>query len=275
VRFRCRCAGILVFISLPATLLMAFIPLPTADDPNLPANFAPVVRVALSLFYALFAALGIFWLYFFNKRSIKLQFIADAPSTASAVPSPLAPLGPAVSFAQRDPLQQARPLSITIIAWFLLIGSSLAPLGLITNHFLFPGMQMPLCFLGFFLFGPTATVILIAWMALQAAAAFATLKLKPWGLFTTIALQCFGILNLLLILTPANRARFQQLMQSMLDSMSARTPYSVPFTFPLWLAYAASIPTFAAILFFLITRRHAFLAASRQFASAPSRTPAM
>jgi hypothetical protein len=266
-------AGILVFISLPAALLMAFIPLPTGDDPNLPANFAPILRVSLSLFYALFAVLGIFWLYFFNKRSIKLQFIAGAPLRASAVPSLLAPLGPAVSFPQRDPFQQARPLSITLIAWFLLIGSALAPLGLITNHFLFPSMQMPLCFLGFFLFGPTATVILIAWMALQAAAAFAMLKLKPSGLFTTIALQCFGVLNLLLILTPANRARFQQFMQSMLDSMNAHTPYPVSFTFPLWLGVAVSLPAFATILFFLITRRHAFLAASRQFPSArPERT---
>jgi hypothetical protein len=67
-------AAILVFISLPAAVIMVFIPLPngTADgDANLPANFTTIIRVSITLVYGAFAALGGFWLYFFNTRNVK------------------------------------------------------------------------------------------------------------------------------------------------------------------------------------------------------------
>src|SRR5215831_20883735 len=60
-------AGLLVCVSLPAAALMAVISLP--HDPSLPVNFMPAIRVGMAFFYGMFAALGGFWLYFFNKRS--------------------------------------------------------------------------------------------------------------------------------------------------------------------------------------------------------------
>src|SRR5256884_3355611 len=64
-------AGFLVCISLPAAAVIALIPLPNAYDPNLPSNFMSVMRIGMSVFYGMFAALGAFWLYFFNTRSAK------------------------------------------------------------------------------------------------------------------------------------------------------------------------------------------------------------
>src|SRR6266568_286774 len=90
-------AAILVVFSLPGALFMAFIPLPKTNDPNLPVNFMPLMRVGMVLFYAAFGALGGFWLYFLNKRSVKAQFQAmqKVPESAAgdsflgaAIPAP-------------------------------------------------------------------------------------------------------------------------------------------------------------------------------------------
>src|SRR5207253_4102266 len=77
-------AGFLVCISLPAAAVIALIPLPNAYDPNLPSNFMSVMRIGMSVFYGMFAALGAFWLYFFNTRSAKAQFQPRQPVPESA-----------------------------------------------------------------------------------------------------------------------------------------------------------------------------------------------
>ena len=141
-------AGFLVCISLPAAALILLIPLPNSHDPSLPFNFMSVTRMAMALFYGVFAVLGGCWLYFFNKRSVKMRF-EERPSTLESAAGDLFSAAqipaPAVS-------QGARPLSTTIIGWFLLITAALAPLGLLFNRAFFPGTQLPLYFFGFFFF---------------------------------------------------------------------------------------------------------------------------
>lgn len=61
-------------MSLPAAPLILLIPLPNSHDLS-------VVRFGMALFYGVFAALGGFWLYFFNTRSVKVQFRAEAAGT--------------------------------------------------------------------------------------------------------------------------------------------------------------------------------------------------
>lgn len=247
-------AGFLVCVSLPAVALMAVISLPTPHDPNMPPSFMAVMRVGMALFYGMFAALGGFWLYFFNKRSVKLQFQAMQPAPESAAGDSF--LGAAVPGPITTP---ARPLSITIIGWFLLIGSAFTPLWLLLNRALFAGLQFPFYFLGFFLFGRSAHLVLIVWMAAQMAAAVGLLKLKRWGLFVTIGMQCLTIANVTLLTgIPGHRARFQQIMETMMASMNARMPQPAPFDFPAWAGFALSVPIVLVILYFLITRRRAF-----------------
>ncbi len=260
-------AGFLVCISLPTMAVIAFIALPNTHDPSLPANFMSVMRVGMVLFYAMFAALGGFWLYFFNKGSVKVQFQAMQPAPESAAGDLfLAAAMPAPSASQRT-----RPLSITIIGWFLLVSSAIAPLGLLMNRALFPGVQVPLYFLGFFVFGRNAYVVFIMWMAAQMAAAVGLLKLRNWGLFSAIALQCLGAINAaLLLVIPGHRARFQQIMETMMASMNARMPQPVPFPFPAWIGFAMGFPIILVILWFLITRRHAFTSAAQELPSKSS-----
>jgi hypothetical protein len=248
-------AGFLACITVPAVAMMAVIRLPDSHDPNLPANFMTVMRIGMALFYGMFAALGVFWLYFFNKRSVKAQFqtMLPVPETAAgdsflgtALPAPIAS-------------ERARPLSITIIGWFLLVSCALTPLFLLLNHALLPGFQFPFYFLGFFFFGRGAYEVLIVWMAAQMVAAVGLLKLKNWGLFATIGLQCLTVANLALLAgIPGHRARFQQIMEAMMASMNARMPQPPPFSFPAWGGLAMSLPFVLVILYFLITRRTAF-----------------
>lgn len=61
-------------MSLPAVPLILVIPLPNSHDPSLASSFMPVVRIGMAFFYGVFAALGGFWPYFFNTRSVKVQF---------------------------------------------------------------------------------------------------------------------------------------------------------------------------------------------------------
>jgi hypothetical protein len=252
-------AAILVVFSLPGALFIAFIPFPKTNDPNLPVNFMPLMRAGIALFYGMFAALGIFWLYFFNKRSVKTQFQAMPPVPEAAAGDSF--LGVAAPAPTVD--QSARPLSITIIGWFLLVGSAIAPLGLFMNRALFPGVQVPLYFLGFFVYGRNAYVVFIMWMAAQMAAAVGLLKLRNWGLFSAIALQCLGAINAaLLLVIPGHRAKFQQIMETMMASMNARLPQPAPFEFPMWMGLAAVFPMALVVLWFLITRRHAFAPAA-------------
>ena len=243
-------AGFLVCVSLPASALMALIPLP-----NLSSSFMSLMRMGIVLFYAMFAVLGGFWIYFFNKRSVKAQFQAMPPVRQSAAGD----LFLAAAVPARSASERARPLSVTVIGWFLLIGSALAPLGLLVNRALFPGMPIPFYFLGFFLLGRGAYLILGVWMAAQMAAAVGLLKLKNWGLFATIGLQCLALANVTLLMgIPGHRARFQQLMESMMASLHARMPQPAPLDFPVWIGLVMSLPIVLVILYFLVTRRQAF-----------------
>ena len=251
-------AGILVLFWLPATVIMAFIPLPNgaaAGDANLPANSMTIVRVFITLVYGGFAALGGFWLYFFNTRSVKAQFLFQQPESEPALAGlPLGtPLGAPIAS------HPGRPVSTSIIGWFLLITGALAPLFLVFNSSFYAGVKVPICFLGFFFYGRSATLIFVAQSAAQLGAAVSLLKLRRWGLFATIGLQCLTLLNFLLVVgIPANRLRFQQIMDTMRRSMDSRMHHTYSFHFPVWIGMVSSLPIIFAILWFLVAERHAF-----------------
>jgi hypothetical protein len=249
-------AALLTLFSLLPALIFAFIPLPIPNDPNLPSNFATFMRVGIVSFYGLLALLGGFWLYFFNIRRVRAQF-QGKQATVEAAPAYLPAEMPSANLGAPT---LGRPLSITIIAWFLLIGSAFAPLGLLYSHAMFPTLQLPLCFLGFFVFGRVAVLISLVWVTVQVIAAIGLLRLRNWARITTIGLQCLGFVNTVLVVgISGNRTRFQQIMDSMIASMNLRTAQPISFTFPVWLGWIVSLPIFFVILWFLITQKPAFV----------------
>jgi hypothetical protein len=253
-------AGILLFAGLIGALVIAFAALPHppdlyVHDQQLPTNFLLMMRVGISLFYGSAAAIGAFWLYFFNKQSVKAQFGGKQLVIAWAAPD--SPSG--IPTAAPGEALPTRPLSITIIGWFLIIGSLMVPPILLFDHALMPSTQLPFFFLGFFFSGGSGFVILVAWMAVQLVAAVGLLQLRNWGRLWTIGLQGMAILNCaLLVGIPGNRTRFQQLMEAMTASMNARSAYPRSFVFPMWIGFAASLPFVVVILWFLYAERGAF-----------------
>lgn len=71
-------SSLMIYLSLPPVFIVPFWHVQYIVGADL--NFNETARLSLAVFYAGFAVLGIFWLYFFNKRSVKGQFgaLADA-----------------------------------------------------------------------------------------------------------------------------------------------------------------------------------------------------
>ncbi|HXW55456.1 MAG TPA: hypothetical protein VEJ67_06900 [Candidatus Cybelea sp.] len=130
---------------------------------------------------------------------------------------------------------------------------------------MFPGVPIPVCFLGFFFSGSGAVLVLAISTAAQVVFAAGLLKLKNWGRLGSITLECLAIANLVLTdSVPANRIKFQAIMESVSAAMSARMPQPVPVVFPVWLILTTSLPIFALILWFLVTRKHAFTSSAHR-----------
>jgi hypothetical protein len=255
-------AVILVVFTLPSALFFAFIPFPnTTNDPNLPPLVMTFIRVGVVFFYGAFATLGGFWLYFFNMRAVKAQFRGQQPS--ETVLSPELAAGTRLALAPAS--TRARPLSISIIGWFLVVGCALMPLEVLLLRVMFPRAQFPFCFMGFFVLGRNAYLLMLGWAMVQLVAAVGLLKLKNWGRLTTIGLNFLGIANgAVVLVVPGNRERFQQLMETMTASMTRTMPQPPPFALPGWIGLAFSLPFIAAILWFLFAEKRAFMPAASE-----------
>lgn len=59
---------------------------------------------------------------------------------------------------------------------------------------------------------------------------------------------------------PANRLRFQHIMDVAMGSMNQQMSQPMPFVFPVWFGIVGSLPIFAVILWFLCTSKQAFAA---------------
>jgi hypothetical protein len=253
-------AAFLAFVSIPTAALMAFIKFPVPDDPNFP-GFTMMIKVGLVLFYAAFGALGCFWLYFFNRKNVKAQFEGKH---VAELATPDLPWNAASAAGRVD--SPARPISITIIGWCLIVFSAFAPMSLLFSKSIFPDVALPICFLGFFFFGRSAYLILFLWMAAQLVAAVGLLNLKNWGRLATIGLQCLSLVNFALMAgIPANRERLQRTMETIASGVNARMPQPqpLPFAFPMWIGAATAIPIAFVILWFLITKKQAFASSAR------------
>jgi len=256
----------LLLVTIPATLAIAIIPLPIPADPQLPENFMTFLRVSMVTFYAVLAAPGLFWLIFFNRKNVKAEFQGQSyrEFPPAAVPA-FSDASAGVAFAVPPPVRSARPVSITVIGWFLLIGSAVAPLSIWFTGTLFPGGRLPMFFFGFLFYGRREYLILGLWVGVQAVAAVAMLRLKNWGRLTTIGMQFLSMVNAVLIfVVPANRLKLQELMQEMYASMAARTHQPVPMYYPWWFGLVTTLPIFLVVLWFLLKSKDAFEVAARE-----------
>jgi hypothetical protein len=238
-------SAFLLVVAVPGILMMLFVPFPApADlpDPQLTQRVMEATRVAMVVVYALLAALGGWWLYFFNSRAAKDQF---GGSQANTPTSPAVWVPTAVA-----PLSAKRPISITIIAYISLIGACVLPVVQV--------MHVPMMFMGIFYTGWKASLIIMGFMTVQLMMAYGLLKLEAWGRSLAIYYFNFGIFNSIIsVLLPGAQARFEQAEALMQGTMGLSASPS-PVKFPIWTGLLFSLPLIAIQLWFVVTRKQVF-----------------
>jgi len=233
---------LLIFLCIPGLLMFLMVPFPppgTAVNPQLTPNILTGMRIFFTLLYAALAVLGGWWLYFFNKRSTKEQFL----KLPGAPPEPMS----------SDPMLApgTRPLSITLIAWYLLISAFIGVLGLSVNP--------PVFFFGFFFKGTFASLIMFGLALVQSLTAFGLLKLRPWG--RTLAIYYFQFLifnSLTMVLIPGTQARFDQAMGDMMRDMQGSSNPAQVMHFPIWFGVIFAVPLLALLLWVVVSRKDVF-----------------
>jgi hypothetical protein len=210
----------------------------------------------MGVFWLAQLAVGIWWLVFFNRANVKRQFTASG--------SPLPPPVPeifAVQLSER-PLSATerrpqRPLSLTIIAWFLLVGCLFVPLSI--------ALRAPAFVLTKVVTGRPAELYYLVVVALQLYIGIGLLRLKPLARTVGVGYFSFALLNAAVFyLAPGSRARLQALM----DYQFALFPWmrtwlrqwEVQFNpMPsLYVGACMGLILVAVPLYFLITRKQAF-----------------
>lgn len=232
--------GVLIF------LLMPFPPPGTATSPELTAKILATTRIFLVVFYAVLAVLGGWWLYFFNKQSTRDQFVKTPLLT------PYGSLGASLV----EP--GTRPLSITLIAWYLLISGFVGVLGL--------SMNPPVFFLGYFFRGTAASLLMFSLAMVQSLIGFGLLKLRTWG--RTLAIYYFQFLifnSLTMALIPGTQRRFEQAMNDMLQDMQGGSGAPPPVVhFPIWWGVIFAVPLLGLLLWIVVRRKDVFHEAEQE-----------
>ncbi len=220
-------AFLLLFFGGTGVLVMAFVPLPEggAADPRA----AAAVRHILLGLYALMAALGIWWLYLFGRREARQYFEPGGAPPATE-----------------------RPLSISIIGWYLLACGALTALG--------AALRVPVMLFGLLLTGWTAAAVCTAYTAIQLYLGSGLLQLDGRVRVWCIAFLCFAGINGLVILAlpkyPERMLAVQDELQSLLGMVT------VP-EFPQPWVLAALCVVVVAVPIWLLARSRAAFSASK------------
>ena len=209
--------------TLAAALMISVIPLP--PTPGLPADAVGSIKIFVGVFYGLQAILGGVWLFYFNRPSVRAQF------GGGGAPGP----GPG-----------GRPLSISIIAWLLIVGG--------VSTILFSILPFPATVLGMVFTGWAGRLFYLGYSVISITAGVGMLRLRPASRIAAIVIFIHAILNsLLMVALPG------------LPERLAAVYAGFPGLQPSQMSLAAAVPSilmgmvFSAIpLWFLVVRRAAF-----------------
>jgi hypothetical protein len=223
--------SILIFSATLATLaglggfMILLIPLPS--PPSVSQGMMTAIRWGFAAFYGLLVLIGASWLYFFNKPKVKAQFAAGS---ASAGPP-------------------KRPLSITVIGVYLLIGG----VGCAVVGF-FP---LPAAVLGLILSGWPAHLIYLALGILQLGLSVGLLRLWPLARWIAIGYFLFGAMHSLLVVVLPGFAQRAAVAMTIGDPTTPPLPGFDPARYMLITVIFAAL--FSAVpIWFLVKSKAAF-----------------
>jgi hypothetical protein len=216
-------SALLVLVTVPGAVAMAFVSMP--QTPGAPPALMSIVKFAVVCFYAVLALIGVFWLYFFQKAGVRAQFGAQTEIPGS------------------------RPLSVSVIAWFTLIGGLMCLAGVF-----FP---IPNMLFGVLLRGWPARLLFLAFAAIEIWLGIGLLRLRPLSRVVAIAFYAFGAVNTLVtVFLPGFPERIRVFMGALPGGWPGVDQYAaLPSMLPAMLtgALVCAVP-----IWFLVARRSAF-----------------
>jgi hypothetical protein len=217
-------SGLLTFFGGFAALMMAVVPLP--PTPRASPEFMSGMRIGIAVFYAVLALIGIFWLIYFNRPGVRAAFGSGAVVT--------------------EP--DGRPLSVTIIAWVLLVfGVLTIPASFFVS---FPGMLF-----GILLKGAPGHLVYPAFGVIEVALGIGLLRLHPLSRLLAIAFFAVAILN-----AAITAALPVQSIREMLAAMpfAAQLPDAGRMIAFMRVSIVPAVLVNAIPIWFLVTRRRFF-----------------
>lgn len=241
--------ALLAFFCLVSLLFALIIPLP--QDPSVPPATYAAVRGFIALVLAVPVGIGAWWLFYLNRKAVKQEFQGARIESAT--------IGGARIEGAAIASKSTRPLSISIIGWYLVVSA------ICCIWILF--LPIPIFFFYFLLKGQTARFVFLGMAVLQVVMGVGLLKLKNWARIASICyFAFFGVNGVAMVLIPGNSARFNAAMNETQRMFGA--PPS-PIHVPLWVGLFFTLPLSIAIPWFLVARSHAFAPASRASAHVP------
>jgi hypothetical protein len=211
-------AGLLAMLGVTGALAM--IAMPFGESPGIDQRMAAVVRVSMIGFYALIAALGAWWLILFTRRPALQYFAASEASP------------------------DTRPVSISVIAWYLLGSAVITAFA--------AALRAPTAIFGFVVSGWAAAAVYTLYTAAQIYLGSGLLELnnaaRAWSIVYFFAAAANGAA---LALNPGMREKGQELALTLEGYSRAEIPN-------IGIAWWAAAAAAALPIWFLVRRRSAF-----------------
>jgi hypothetical protein len=229
-------AVILVGLGLLMAAVFAFMPFPTHPQPTSAAvspNFALTFKVVTVLIQLAVAALGAWWLYYFNQTKVTLLFKGQSSDDTKA--------------------SGRRPLSITVLSVLTLVGLPWMLVG--------AWMALPIAFFGILLRGTNARLVYLVFAAAAIHIGVGLWRLAPASRLAAVAFYVFGCVNATLFYAlPGREDRYHQILAetSQIWHLPNTTPQPQPSVNGVWLGMLVCWVTAAFAIYFLIARRSVF-----------------
>ncbi len=238
-------ACFLLFGCAMAALGILIMPMIQPGMPNISDHELHVMRFMMGAIFAIPALIGAWWLWLFTRRSVAAEFAAQPTQPPAGI---IGGPPPALSLSAR------RPVSITVIAVWMLFGVACTP-------FAFLYVRIPAAaFLFWIISGAAAIAMTVLFGAIYLLIGIGLLRLRPWSRLAAMLWLFFGALNnAVFFCAPGGETRNQRLMELMRTQMRtpAGPPLQLPAGFMIWITVCIALIALLQI-YFLITRRAAF-----------------
>lgn len=253
----------------------------TASKEQISSSAMHVAAVAMAGIVLVPLGISVWWLVLFTRPRIALEFAS--PSAAPGFPLAEVPAAPLPMSVQMQPeiapvpaaaplrlAAPAMPLSIRIVAVLEILFGVLALFAPLNAKIM--GAKVPTLIFGFVVHGWGVNVFYIVCGVAPILFGAAILWRKAWALDAMIAFLLAQIANFASRFVSPERARFDAELQTQMQSFTARIKLpdgSAPPPSPIFahmnvfydVTFAVSIVLYAALLYFLFTRRRGFRSA--------------